>query len=154
MGSYTKLTYHVVFGTKRRIKSIREQIREPLYRYISEVIRDRSGHLIEIGGIEDHLHVLANFSPARSVSNMVRDIKANAARWANGLTETKNRLEWQKGYSAFTVSHSNIESVRAYILNQREHHRTRTFEEEYTEFLKRHQIEFDARYLFEAEHQG
>ena len=154
MGSYTKLTYHVVFGTKRRIKSIREQIREPLYRYISEVIRDRSGHLFEIGGIEDHLHVLANFSPARSVSNMVRDIKANAARWANGLTETKNRLEWQKGYSAFTVSHSNIESVRAYILNQREHHRTRTFEEEYTEFLKRHQIEFDARYLFEAEHQG
>ena len=154
MGSYTKLTYHVVFGTKRRVKSIGKQVREPLYRYISEVIRDRSGHLIEIGGIEDHLHVLANFSPARSVSNMVRDIKANAARWANGLTGTKNRLEWQKGYSAFTVSHSNIESVRAYILNQREHHRTRTFEEEYTEFLKRHQIEFDARYLFEAEHQG
>ena len=154
MGSYTKLTYHVVFGTKRRVKSIGEQVREPLYRYISEVIRDRSGHLIEIGGIEDHLHLLVNFSPARSVSNMIRDIKANAARWANGLTETKNRLEWQKGYSAFTVSHSNIESVRAYILNQREHHRTRTFEEEYTEFLKRHQIEFDARYLFEAEHQG
>ena len=154
MGSYSKLTYHVVFGTKRRVKSIREQIREPLYRYIAEVIRDRSGHLIEIGGIEDHLHLLANFSPARSVSNMVRDIKANAARWANGFTETKNRLEWQKGYSAFTVSHSNIESVRAYILNQREHHRTRTFEEEYAEFLKRHQIEFEARYLFEAEHQG
>ena len=154
MASYTKLTYHVVFGTKYRAKSIRQQIREPLYRYIAHVIRDRSGHLIEIGGIEDHLHVLANFSPTSSVSDMVRDIKANAARWVNGLTETKNRLAWQKGYSAFTVSSSSITPVRAYILNQREHHRTCTFEEEYTELLKRHQIEFDPRYLFEAEHQG
>ena len=154
MATYNKLTYHVVFSTKRRLKSIREQIREPLYRYIGEVIRDRAGHLIEIGGIEDHLHVLANFPPASSVSDMVRDIKANAARWANRLPENKNRLEWQRGYGVFTVSYSNIAPVRAYILNQREHHRTRTFEEEYTEFLKRHHIEFEARYLFEGEHAG
>ena len=154
MGSYTKLTYHVVFGTKRRVKSIREQIREPLYRYIGGVIRDRDGHLIEIGGIEDHLHLLANFSAASSVSGMVRDIKTHSGRWANGLPETEKRLEWQRGFGAFTVSHSKIASVRTYILHQREHHRTQTFEEEYTEFLKRHQIEFDARYLFEAEHHG
>ena len=154
MASYTKLTYHVVFGTKYRVKSIREQIREPLYRYVSETIRDRGGHLIEIGGIEDHLHVLANFSPARSVSSMVRDLKAYSARWTNGLPQTEKRLEWQRGFGAFTVSHSKIASVRTYILNQREHHRTQTFEEEYTEFLKRHQIEFDTRYLFEAENQG
>ena len=152
--SYTRLTYHVVFSTKHRVKSIRERIREPLYRYIGGVIRERSGHLIEIGGIEDHLHLLVNISPARSVSGMVRDIKALAARWANGLPESRNRLEWQKGYGAFTVSHSSIPSVRTYILNQRKHHRTRTFEDEYTELLKRHHIEFDTRYLFEAEHQG
>ena len=154
MASYTKLTYHVVFSTKHRAKSIREQIREPLYRYIAQVIRDRSGHLIEIDGIEDHLHVLASFSPACSVSGMVRDIKAHSARWTNGLPQTEKHLEWQRGYGAFTVSHSKIASVRTYILNQREHHRTRTFEDEYTEILKRHHIEFESRYLFEAEHQG
>ena len=154
MTTYSKLTYHVVFSTKHRVNSIREKIREPLFRYIGGVIRNRSGHLIEIGGVEDHLHLLANFSPASSVSGMVRDIKALAARWANGLPETKKRLEWQRGYGAFTVSHSNIASVRTYILNQREHHRTRSVEEEYIELLKRHCINFDARYLFEAEHQG
>lgn len=154
MTTYSKLTYHVVFSTKHRVKSIRQQIREPLYRYIGGVIRNRAGHLIEIGGIEDHLHLLVNFSPTSSVSSMVRDIKARSARWANGLPETEKRLEWQRGYGVFTVSHSNIESVRAYILNQSEHHRTRTVEEELIELLKRHHIEFDTRYLFEAEHQG
>jgi len=152
--TYSKLTYHVVFSTKRRVKSIRNQIREPLYQYIGGVIRNRAGHLIEIGGIEDHLHLLANFSPARSVSSMVRDIKAHSARWANGLPEIEKRLEWQRGYGAFTVSHSKMASARTYILNQSEHHRTRTVEEELMELLKRHHIEFDTRYLFEAEHQG
>ncbi len=154
MTTYSKLTYHVVFSTKHRAKSIRRQIREPLYRYIGGVIRNRAGHLIEIGGIEDHLHLLAHFSPASSVSSMVRDIKAHSARWANGLPETETRLKWQRGFGAFTVSHSNIASVRSYILNQRENHRTRTVEEELMELLKRHHIEFDSRYLFEAEHQG
>ena len=154
MTTYSKLTYHIVFSTKHRVKSIREQVRKPLYRYIGGVIRIRAGHLIEIGGIEDHLHLLVNFSPASSVSSMVRDIKAHSARWANGLPETEKRLEWQRGYGAFTVSDSKIESVRTYILNQREHHRKRTVEEELIELLKRHHIEFDTRYLFEAEHQG
>ena len=154
MTTYSKLTYHVVFSTKHRVKSIREQIREPLYRFIGGVIRNRAGHLIEIGGIEDHLHLLVNFSPASSVSSMVRDIKAHSARWANGLPETEKRLEWQRGYGAFTVSHSKIVSVRTYILNQREHHRTRTVEEEFIELLNRHHIAFNARYLFEAEHQA
>lgn len=85
---------------------------------------------------------------------MVRDTKALSSRWANGLPETKKRLEWQRGYGAFTVSYSKIPSVRTYILNQREHHRTRSVEEEYMELLKRHCIDFDTRYLFEAEHQG
>jgi len=152
--TYSRLTYHVVFSTKYRVKSIREQIREPLYRFIGGIIRNRAGHLIEIGGVEDHLHVLANFAPASSVSGMVRDIKAHSARWTNGLPEIEKRLEWQRGYGAFTVSHSKIASVRTYILNQREHHRKQTVEQEFIELLKRHHIEFDTRYLFEAEHQG
>ena len=154
VGTHTHLTYHVIFSTRYRRKRIREGIRERLYEYIGGIMRSQAGHLIEIGGMEDHLHLLMSFSPAHSVSEVVRNIKANASRWANGLSTMKNRFEWQKGYAAFTVSYSQIESVRRYIQNQRDHHRRRTFAEEYVEFLKQHGIEFDRRHLFETEHQG
>ena len=101
---------------------------------------------------EDRLHLLANLPPTRALSDSIRDIKANASKWMNDLSLAEQKFEWQKGYGAFTVSFSLIESVRHYIQNQQEHHRTKTFEEEYIEFLKRHNIEFDRQYLFEGEH--
>ncbi len=154
MGTYTKLTYHIVFSTKYRRKSIVEELQERLYEYIGGIIRGKNGHLIEIGGIEDHIHLLANLSPANALSDSLRDIKASASKWVNELPGSFNRFEWQKGYGAFTVSYSQIESVRRYIQNQREHHQTKSFEEEYIEFLKRHHIEFDRQYLFEQEYHG
>lgn len=154
MGSYTKLTYHIVFSTKYRQPIITEEIRERLYGYIGGTIRNIKGGLLEIGGIEDHLHLLANLSPAKSISDSIRGIKANASKWANELPEIEDRFEWQKGYGAFTVSHSQIDSVRHYLQNQREHHGTMSFEEEYIKILHRHEIEFEREYLFEAEHHG
>ncbi len=154
MSTYTKLTYHVVFSTKYRRKSILETFRERLYEYIGGTIRAKKGHLIEIGGIEDHVHILLNLSPMNAVADSIRDIKANASRWVNERIECPSRFEWQKGYSAFTVSYSQVDSVRHYIRDQREHHRERTFEEEYVAFLERHQIGFERKYLFEAEHHG
>jgi REP element-mobilizing transposase RayT len=154
MGAYTKLTYHVVFGTKHRLPLIREEFRERLFEYIGGTIRELNGHLIETGGVEDHLHILANFTPAKAVSDMIRDIKANASRWMNSLPEVLSRFEWQKGYAAFTVSYSQVPSVRQYVRNQKEHHRVTTFEEEYIAFLRRHEIEFEPRWLFEDEHHG
>jgi REP element-mobilizing transposase RayT len=147
MGAYTKLTYHLVFGTKYRRPLIREEFRERLYEYIGGTIRELDGHLIEIGGIEDHVHILANFTPARAVSDMIRDIKANASRWLNKLAEVTARFEWQKGYAAFTVSYSQVPLVRRYVRNQRDHHRVTTFEEEYIAFLRRHDIEFEPQWL-------
>ncbi len=154
MGSFTKLTYHVIFSTKYRHPRIQDAFRERLYEYIGGTIRGLKGHLIEIGGVEDHVHLLANFSPAAALSDVIRDIKANASRWLNELDEIPSKFEWQKGYAAFTVSYSQRKPVRDYIRNQREHHRKRTFKEEYMEFLQRHDIEFEERYLFEAEHHG
>lgn len=154
MGAFTRLTYHVVFGTKHRQPLIREKFRERLYGYVGGTIRELNGHLIEIGGVEDHVHILANLSAAKAVSDVIRDIKANASRWLNELPEVTTRFEWQKGYAAFTVSYSQVPSVRGYIQNQREHHRVTTFEEEYIAFLRRHDIEFEHRWLFEAEHHG
>jgi len=154
MSTFTKLIYHVVFSTKYRRKLIFDPFCERLYEYIGGIIRAQNGHLIEIGGVEDHVHLLVNLPPVKSISDTIREIKANASKWSNELPDTTCRFEWQKGYGAFTVSYSQIDSVRHYIQNQREHHRTKTFEEEYIAFLKQHNIEFDHQYLFEAEHYG
>ena len=154
MGSYSKLIYHIVFSTKHRQPSIREVVRERLYEYIGGTIRCLKGNLIEIGGVEDHIHILARLSQVIAVSDAVRNIKANTSKWANGLPELKSRFEWQKGYAAFSVSYSQMDGVRDYIANQTEHHKTTTFEEEYVRFLQRHDIAFERRYLFEDEHLG
>ena len=154
MGSFTQLTYHIVFATKYRRRTIRDDTRERLYEYIGGTLRAKKGSLIEIGGVADHVHILARLSPSLAVADVVRDVKANSSKWMNEQTETKSPFEWQKGYGAFTVSYSNVQAVRTYIRNQEEHHRTKTFQEEYIEFLKRHNIEFRLEYLFEDEHHG
>jgi len=154
MGTFTKLTYHVVFSTKYRKPLITGELRNRLYEYIGGIVRGLNGYLIEIGGIEDHVHLLANFSPATALSASIRDVKANACRWANETAAVRGRFEWQKGYGAFTVSYSQIEAVRQYIQNQHEHHKTSSFHDEYLALLSRHEIHFEERYLFEAEHHG
>jgi putative transposase len=154
VGSFTQLTYHVVFATKYRRATITTQIKERLFEYIGGTIRAKKGHLIEIGGMPDHVHILARLSPTLAVADVVRDIKANSSKWMNeqpGITQT---FEWQKGYGAFSVSYSQIAVVEQYIQNQEEHHRTRSFQDEYIDFLKRHGVEFRLEYLFEDEHHG
>jgi REP element-mobilizing transposase RayT len=122
MGSFTPPTYHVVVSTKYRHPSIVTEIRGRFYQYVGGMIRAQKGHLIEIVGVADHVHILAQFSASLAVANPVRDIKANSSLWMNDLPEVKSRLEWQKGYGAFTVSFSRIQKVRVYIQNQEEHH--------------------------------
>ena len=104
--------------------------------------------------MDDHLHLLVNLPPTYALSEMVRDIKAGSSKWFNELPDCNPRFEWQKGYAAFTVSHSMIDVVQRYLMGQEEHHRRKTFKDEYIELLQRHQINFDEEYLFEAEHHG
>lgn len=153
MGSFTRLTYHIVFATKYRKRTITEEIQARLYEYIGGTLRGKKGHLIDIGGVEDHVHLLAGLSPSLAVSDVIRDIKANSSKW---MTEERQitGFEWQKGYGAFTVSYDRIDAIRKYIQNQKEHHKTKTFQEEYIDFLQRHGIEFRTEYLFEEEHHG
>ena len=151
MGSFTRLTYHIIFATRYRRNSIRAEFQTRLYEYIGGIIRQQKGHLIEIGGIEDHIHILVNLSPVSSLSDAVRDIKANSSKWMNTLYEFNEKFEWQRGYGAFSVSESQIEPVRKYIHEQEEDHRVKSFEEEYIEFLQRHEIKFERRFLFEGE---
>jgi REP element-mobilizing transposase RayT len=154
VGSYTKLLYHVVFATKYRRGTIRDEFRRELYEYIGGVIRHRSGALLEIGGVEDHVHLLANLPASKAVSDVIRDIKSNSSKWLNERDDIPQIFEWQKGFGAFTVSYDRREIVTKYIRNQVEHHRTQTFQEEYVAFLERHDIKFERRYLFEGEFHG
>ncbi len=154
MSTFNKLAYHIIFSTKYRKPLIYDDIQSRLYEYMGGIIRAQNGRLIEIGGIEDHIHLLVNLAPTKTVCDSIREIKTNASKWCNQLPGQNCRFEWQKGYGAFTVSYSHIELVQNYIQNQPEHHKTKTFEEEYIRFLELHGIDFERKYLFEDEYHG
>jgi REP element-mobilizing transposase RayT len=154
MSTYTSLTYHIVFSTKYRKLTISETLAEELYSYIGGIIRGEKGHLVEIGGIEDHIHILAGFKPTIAVSEMMQRIKGNSSKWVNDERKTKERFEWQSGYGAFTVSQSQIPTVRRYIQRQREHHKMVTFQDEFLAMLQRHNIDYEPKFAFETEHVG
>ena len=147
--SYTCLRYHLIWSTKHRQPLISEDIRDRLFQYIGGIIRDDGGKLLAAGGMPDHVHLLADIGKQHSVVDAIRDIKANSSGWIHKTFPQFQSFAWQTGYGAFTVSYSSVEAVKNYIANQAEHHRKRTFQEEFVEFLQRHGIEYDDRYLWE-----
>jgi putative transposase len=147
--TYTKLLYHVIFSTKRREPLITDDLRNDLYSYIGGILRGQSGTLLEIGGIADHVHLVIRIRPDVSVSDIVRLVKSNSSKWANERPDARGRFAWQEGYGAFTVSSSQLPEVRSYLQRQEDHHRTKTFQEEFVEFLRRHEIEFNESYLWD-----
>ncbi len=139
--TYTKLIYHIVFSTKERIPLIVPEIRDRLYEYLGGVIRGEKGSLMEIGGIPDHVHILARFGAAIAVSEMLKRIKGSSSHWLNQGTGTW--FAWQAGYGAFSVSESQVAAVRKYIQQQEEHHKRISFKDELISLLRKHRIEFD-----------
>ena len=121
------------------------------FKHIGGIVRDQKGTLLKIGGVEDHVHLLVKLSPTIAISDVLRKIKSNSSKWINERSDVTRKLEWQSGYAAFSVSESQLPSVAEYIANQAEHHRKKTFEEEFLAILKKHNIEFDIQYVFEQE---
>jgi REP element-mobilizing transposase RayT len=146
-GTYTKLIYHIIFSTKHREPVIAPRLRENLYPYIGGIIRGQDNMLQAIGGMPDHIHLVVRMKSDISVSEIVRLVKANSSKWINEQPNRPSRFGWQSGYGAFSVSFSQLASVCQYVERQEEHHRKKTFQEEYQEFLRRHDISFDERYL-------
>ena len=151
MSTYTNLVFHIVYSTKYRKPIIDPIWQDDLYGYIGGIIREHKGVLLKIGGIADHVHLMAKLSPTLAISDLLRVVKANSSKWVNQRSEIKRKFEWQPGYGAFSVSESQIPVVANYIANQEEHHRRQTFEEEFISILKRHNIEYDPQYVFERE---
>jgi putative transposase len=143
--TFTSLRYHIIFGTKDRKPFLESPLRERMHAYLGGCLRTLGGVALEIGGVSDHVHLLAGLKPTHCVADVLRSIKKASSEWAHEMG--LSTFHWQDGYSAFTVGASGVERVRQYIASQEEHHRKRTFEEEYREFLKAYGIEFDERYL-------
>jgi putative transposase len=145
--TYTALNYHIVFSTKGRLPQLSDTIRARVWPYLGGIARENEITPIEIGGVADHVHLLVGIPAAVSVAKAVQLIKGGSSHWLNETFRELHAFAWQDGYGAFAVSQSQIATVRAYIQNQAEHHRTHTFAEEYRAFLERNNVAFDERYL-------
>ena len=146
-GTYTNLLFHLVFSTKERTPLITEAVEGELDGYIGGIIRGEGGALLEIGGMPDHVHILARFKADASVSAMVRKIKSMSSKWMNERPDARERFEWQGGYGAFSVSESRVPAVRRYLRSQKEHHKKISFRDELIALFKAHGIQYDERYL-------
>ena len=144
--TFTSLRYHIIFATKNRKPFLEPPLRERMHAYLGGCARTIGGIPLEIGGVSDHVHLLLGLKPAHCVANVLCSIKKASSEWVRHEMGV-GTFHWQDGYSAFTVGREGIETVRRYIATQAEHHQTRTFEEEYREFLKANGIDFDERYL-------
>lgn len=149
--THSNLTFHIVYSTKYRRATITDQIRPRLYEYIGGIIREEKGSQLDIGGMPDHVHILARLSPSIAVSDVLRVVKTNSSKWVNESFSLPQPFAWQRGFGAFSVSMSEIPRVTDYIKNQATHHAQRSFKDEYRALLRRHGIEFQEQYLFEEE---
>jgi putative transposase len=145
----TNLLYHIVFSTKDREPLVTPELRSELYPYVGGILRAQGIVLLEIGGMPDHIHLVIRTRPDFSISGTVRLVKANSSKWANERPGRTGRFAWQAGYGAFSVSCSQCPTVLRYVRDQEAHHRKRTFQEEFVEFLRRHEMEFDERFLWD-----
>ena len=144
--TYISLNYHIVFSTKDRVSLISDSWAPRLHEYLGGTIKGLGGVSLQVGGIEDHVHLLVGLKATHCLSDVLRELKRTSSLWVH--TEiSEPRFAWQTGYSAFTVSPSACGKVRGYIKNQRDHHHQRSFRDELVDLLQRAGIEFDDQYL-------
>lgn len=146
--TYSCLFNHIVFSTRNREPWIVKEIEGRVWEYLGGIARDAGAAPVMIGGIENHVHLLVRLPPSLAVSDAVKAIKGGSSRWIHETFPKLSGFAWQDGYGAFSVSKSKVAETVEYIGKQREHHRVRTFQEEFRAFLDRHEIEYDERYVW------
>ena len=148
-GTYSQLYVQVVFSPFNRENCIMEKWEQELYKYITGIVRNKGQKLIAINGMPDHVHIFTGIKPSIAVSDLVRDIKNNSSRFINRQGFVKGKFVWQEGFGSFSYSQSQVDSVYNYIMNQKEHHKRKSFKEEYLELLRKFEIDFNEKYLFD-----
>ncbi len=145
--TYTQIYLQFVFAVQDRISLIRPEWKDELYKYITGIVQTNKHKLIAINGATNHIHVFVGYKPHQLIPDLLQDIKGSSSKWINKRQFVRGNFQWQAGYGAFSYSHSQIDSVVKYIQRQEEHHRKRTFQEEYVELLERFNIPHDERYI-------
>ena len=148
-GTYSQIYIQVVFAVKGRECIIHQSWEEQLYKYITGIVQNKEQKMLAINGMPDHIHFLIGMKPSCCLSDLVREVKKSSNEFIRAKQFIPSQFQWQEGYGAFSYSHSSLDQVMAYILNQKEHHRKKTFKEEYNEFLEKFKIEHDPKYIFE-----
>lgn len=147
MSSYRQIYYHIIFGTKNRESTITPSYEEELYKYISGIIKNHQCKLYRINGMPDHIHIFTDLHPSVCLSDLVKNIKVASSIWLKANGNFPFFTGWQEGYGAFTYAEKDSNMIINYINNQKEHHRTENFFEEYKRLLAEQKIEFDEKYL-------
>lgn len=139
----------IVFAVQGRSNLIPPKHREEIHKYISGIVSNRGQKMLSVFCMPDHTHLLIGIKPSVSVSDLTRDIKAVSSKFINDKKWIRGKFNWQEGFGAFTYSRSQINNVIKYILNQEEHHKKKTFKEEYLSFLKKFEVDYNEKYLFQ-----
>jgi len=146
--TYTQIHIQFVFAVKFRNGLIHSSFKDELYKYITGIIKTNNHKMLAINGMPDHIHILIGMRPTQSISELMQIIKANSSKWINEKKFLNVKFEWQEGYGAFSYSKSHVQNVINYIQNQEERHKTKSFQEEYLEFLEAFEVDYDERYIF------
>ena len=147
--SLTNVLVHLIYSTKNRERLITDAVRDELHRYSAAIFKTCGCPAILINSVEDHVQRCSPLARTAAISDVVEEVKKSTSKWIKTKGTAFSQFYWQSGYGAFSVSQSNLDQVLKYVANQAEHHRRKTFQEEYREFLKRHGIAFDERYVWD-----
>ncbi|MCK9208475.1 MAG: IS200/IS605 family transposase [Salinivirgaceae bacterium] len=148
-GTFTQLYVQLVFVIKNREAMLHENIRHRVFEYVSGIVTEMKHKSIIVNGVSNHIHIFVGLNPNISISDTVHDIKRSSSLFINSEKLCRGHFAWQEGYGAFTYSRSHINNVYKYIQNQEKHHKKVLFKEEYIQFLKKFEIDYDERFLFD-----
>ena len=146
--TYSSIYFHYIFSTKNQQKIIKEDLRQRLWAFMGGIARKNDMVALSVGGVEDHVHLLLILPSRISVSRAIQLIKGGSSHWIHTTFPHYKNFKWQEGYGVFSVSRSKINDLERYIYSQKEHHRIRSFREEYVAFLKNHCLTSDSRYVW------
>lgn len=147
--TYTQINLHAIFAVGRRENILLSSFQNRLFEYISGILNNLNNYSLAVNGYRDHIHLFFELNPSKSLSDIIRIVKSNSSKWINENKFLPGKFNWQEGYGAFSYSRSQRDNVIKYILNQHEHHKIRSFKEEYLDLLKKFEIDFDDNYVFE-----
>ncbi len=147
--SLANIYIHLIFSTKDRFPFLKDELREDLHAYMATVLSNLKCPAVLINSVKDHVHILFQLNRTVTLAKAVEEVKKSSSKWIKTQSPNLEKFAWQAGYGAFSVSESNTGAVANYIRNQQEHHRVKSFQEEYREFLEKHKIDYDEGYVWD-----